>query len=251
MVSEAAAIAGRLVRLAGLLVLAAAAYWALRQTPLYEFTGRERDGLGTVILLIGNIYAVMFAFVIFVIWGQFTEVENFVMRECNSLNEMLRFSDHLDAESGRLVRRAVEDYAHRVAKSEWPALAERRRDRQTEKAFMELITAVIEMTPAAGQEAGHQRLIEIGRRAGEHRDERIAKSMTRVPATLERLVNTMAAALLLLVFVYPFQHWGAGLVCFAVLATVLFLADLVMTDTDNPFQGICNVSPQPFLDLGA
>jgi hypothetical protein len=81
MVSEAAAIAGRLVRLAGLLVLAAAAYWVLRQTPLYEFTGRERDGLGTVILLIGNIYAVMFAFVIFVIWGQFTEVENFVMRE--------------------------------------------------------------------------------------------------------------------------------------------------------------------------
>jgi predicted PurR-regulated permease PerM len=231
--------------------LAGVAYWSLRPTGLYEFTAREREGLGVIILLIGNIYAVMFAFVIFVIWGQFTEVENLVLRECNSLNELLRFSAHLDAEAGRSLRRAVEDYSHRVAKSEWQALAERRRDKQAEKAFSELMTAVIEMQPLAGQEAAHQRLIEITRRAGEHRDERVAKSLTRVPATLERLVNTMATALLLLVFVYPFQHWAAGLACFAVLATVLFLANLVMTDTDNPFHGICNISPKPFLDLGA
>jgi hypothetical protein len=249
MVSEVAAIGARLLRLFGLLLVAAAAYWALRQTSLYEFTAHERDGLGTLILLIGNIYAVMFAFVIFVIWGQFTEVENFVMRECNSLNELLRFSEHLNADSDRLVRRAVDDYAHRVAKSEWQALAERRRDRQTEKSFSELITAVVEMSPLAGQEAAHQRLIEIARRAGEHRDERVTKSLTRVPVTLERLVKTMAAALLALVFVYPFQHWLAGIASFCVLAIVLFLADLVMTDTDNPFHGICNVSPKPFLDL--
>jgi hypothetical protein len=246
---ESAAIAARLMRLAGMLLVAAAVYWGLRQTPLFEFTSRERDGLGTVILLIGNIYAVMFAFVIFVIWGQFTDVENFVMRECNSLNELLRFSEHLDAEAGRLIRRAVEDYAHRVAKSEWNALAERRRDRQTEKVFMDLLTTVIEMKPLVGQEAAHQRLVEIARRAGEHRDERVTKSLTRVPETLERLVKTMAGALLALVFVYPFQHWGAGLASFCVLSTVLFLANLVMTDTDNPFHGICNVSPKPFLDL--
>jgi predicted PurR-regulated permease PerM len=251
MVTEAAIIAARLVKLSALLLLAAVAYWALRQTPVFEFTARERDGLGTLILLIGNIYAVMFAFVIFVIWGQFQDVENFVMRECNSLNELLRFSEHLDPESSRVVRRAVDDYAHRVAKSEWQALAERRRDRQTEKAFSELMSAIIEMSPAAGQEAAHQRLIEIGRRAGEHRDERVTKSLTRVPTTLERLVKTMAAALLVLVFVYPFQHWLAGLASFCVLAVVLFLANLVMTDTDNPFHGICNVSPKPFLDLVA
>jgi hypothetical protein len=249
MTSAAGTLAARFARFAGLLMLAALAYWALRQTALYEFTARERDGLGTVILLIGNIYAVMFAFVIFVIWGQFTDVENYVMRECNSLNELLGFSEHLDPDSARLLRRAIEDYSHRVAKSEWQALAERRRDRQTEKAFSDLIAAVIEIRPSTGQESAHQRLIEIARRAGEHRDERIAKSRTRIPHTLERLVNTMAVALLALVFVYPFQNWISGLACFAVLATVLFLAGLVMTDTDNPFHGICNVSPKPFLGL--
>jgi hypothetical protein len=239
----------RVLRLVLQLALAVCIYAALRRTALYEFTARERDGLGTVVLLIGNIYAVMFAFVIFVIWGQFTDVENFVMRECNALNEVLRFSEHMGPDTANTLRRAVEDYARRVPKSEWAALAAGRRDRQTEKAFSELMAAAIDTPVGPGGEAAHQRLIDIVRKAGEHRDERITKSLTRIPDTLVRLVKTMAAMLLALVFVYPFQHWLAGVGCFAALGLVLFLADLVMTDTDNPFQGICNVSAKPFVDL--
>ena len=249
MVRETAAILARLLRFAAALPVAAILYYLLWHTSLHDLAVLERDGFGVLILLVGNIYAVMFAFVIFVIWSQFTEVENFVMRECNSLNELLRFSEHFDADAAHTIRRAVEDYVHHVAKSEWRALAERRRDRDTEKSFRDLIAAVMEMKPLAGQEAAHQRLIEIARRAGEHRDERITKSLTRVPATLERLVKTMAAALLLLVFIYPFQQGWMGVACFALLALVLFLANLVMTDTDNPFEGICNISAKPFLDL--
>ena len=240
----------RLVKLLASLAIAALAGAYLRQAGLYQFTARERDGLGTLILLIGNIYAVMFAFVVFVIWGQFTDVENFVMRECNCLNELLRFAGHLDADANQSIRRAVEEYVRRVPKSEWAALADRRRDRQTEKVFADLITTVVSVAPSADDDDGaRQRLIDIARKAGEHRDERLTKSLTRIPPTLERLVNTMAAMLLLLVFAYPFQSWVAGIACFAVLALVLFLADLVMTDTDNPFRGICNVNPKPFLDL--
>src|SRR5207244_4064203 len=125
----------------------------------------------------------------------------------------------LHVHGARARRSEHTDPAHRVAKSEWNALGERRKDRQTEKAFAELMTAIIELPPAAALDAAaHQRLIEIARRVGEHRDERVSKSLTRIPNTLSRLVNTMAAALLLLVFVYPFQHWGAGIASFSVLA---------------------------------
>jgi len=71
MVKETAAIVGRVFRFAALLPVAVAVYYLLHQTSLYGFTARERDGFGVVILLVGNIYAVMFAFVIFVIWSQF------------------------------------------------------------------------------------------------------------------------------------------------------------------------------------
>jgi hypothetical protein len=116
----------------------------------------------------------------------------------------------------------------------------------------ELLDAVLHVVRTSPQQdAVSQRLIDIVREAGEHRDERLTKSLTQIPATLIHLVHTMAIALLLLVFFYPFHHWPIGGCSFLLVATILFLANLVMADTDNPFKGIYNVSPKPFSDLAA
>lgn len=231
-------------------VAAALVYALLRGSGAHEFTLRDIDGITTMILLLGSIYAVMFAFVIFVIWGQFTEVENFVMRECNALNDLLRFGRHLNADTYRPIRRAVTDYAQSVLHSEWPALAERNKDDDTERCFAKLLAAVIRAEPASPAEASlHQRLIDIARKAGEHRDDRVTKSLTRIPPTLHRLVIAMAAGLILLILVYPFHRGATGLGCLLLVGLVLAFANLVMTDTDNPFRGVCNVSPRPFSDL--
>ena len=241
---------GQLVRLGIGLAVTACAYCAWHTSGLHTATAGEAEGLNTLILLIGSIYAVMYAFVVYVIWGQFTDVENFMMRECKSLNELLRFSAFLNPEAARGIRRAVAGYVHRVVNSEWAALAERRRDQATEQAFSELLEAILRTTPATVDEGVMlQRIIDIGREAGEHRDERLTKSLTQIPATLIHLVHTMAIALTLLVFFYPFHHWVAGICCFLLVAVILFLANLVMTDTDNPFKGVYNISPNAFSDL--
>ena len=61
----------------------------------------------------------------------------------------------------------------------------------------------------------------------------------------------MEIGLVLLVFFYPFHHLAAGLCCFLLVAIILSLANLVMTDTDNPFKGAYNIQPKAFLDLRA
>jgi hypothetical protein len=247
-----AALSRPLIRLLGLLAAAGLVYAYLRSVGLHDFMLPEVNGLGTLILLLGSIYAVMFAFVIFVIWGQFTEVDNFAIRESSALDDLLRFSQYLNVDASHAIRRAVMDYVQRVVKSEWPALGERRKDPQTEKAFAVLMNAVIRAVPASlTEEQMHARLIDIARRVSENRDDRLAKSLTQIPQTLVHLVNAMAIALLLLVFVYPFHHGAIGFLCFAVFAGVLSGANLVMMDTDNPFQGVCNLSPHSFLDLTA
>ncbi len=244
------ALSTQVFRLVTGLAVAAGAYWLWHGGGLHELTAGEAEGLNTLILLIGSIYAVIFAFVIFVIWGQFTDVETFMMRECNSLNELLRFSAFVNPEARRGIRRAVAAYAQQVVRSEWPALGERRRDKATEQAFSEILDAILRTVPASAEEGlVHQRLIDIGQQAGEHRDERVTKSLTKIPATLIHLVHTLAAALALLTFFYPFHQWVAGMCCFLLVAVVLFLANLVMTDTDNPFKGVYNVSPEAFSGL--
>jgi hypothetical protein len=84
-----AAISKKLFKLAGKLVAATFVYSLLRNAGFYGFTAPEAEGLGTMLLLVGSIYAVIYAFAIFVIWGQFNDVENLVMRECHSLNDLL------------------------------------------------------------------------------------------------------------------------------------------------------------------
>jgi hypothetical protein len=112
---------------------------------------------------------------------------------------------------------------------------------------MNTVIRAVPTNPA--EEQMHARLIDIVRRAGEHRDDRIAKSLTQIPPTLVRLVNGMALALLLLVFVYPFHRGLIGFSCFVLLTGVLFGANIVMMDMDNPFKGLHNVSPEAFLNL--
>src|SRR5262249_20011425 len=55
MVSQSAAIAQRILRLIGLLILAGAGSWCARQIGLHDFTAHERDGLSMMVLLIGSI----------------------------------------------------------------------------------------------------------------------------------------------------------------------------------------------------
>ena len=245
-----AALSRHIARWSILLAAAAIANALLRQSSAFSTLAHDSEGLGILITLIGAIYAVVFAFVIFVIWGQFTEVETLALRECSALSDLLRFNQHLNPDTSRAIRRAVTEYAQRVANGEWHSLGELRRDQPAEKAFASLISAVLRTVPATPTEPPIlERMIDIARKAGEQRDERIAKSLTRIPPMLLVLVRFMAAALVALIFVFPFHSWMIGTCGFIGLGAILFLSNLVMTDTDNPFDGIFNVSAQPFLDL--
>src|SRR5579872_4072017 len=155
------AIYQRVFKFAVALAAASAAYGWYRQTVLYGYTAHESEGLNTVILLVSGIFSVMYAFVIFVIWSQFTDVENLVMRECNSLHDLLRFSEHVNADAQHAIRGAVADYLRAVLKSEWQSLSQRRRDRQTEKAFSGIVDAVLSAQPDPAEEAAFARVTNI------------------------------------------------------------------------------------------
>jgi hypothetical protein len=239
-----------ILKLAARLAVALLLYGFLRNAGFYNFTAHEADGLSMLIQLVGDIYAVLLAFTIFVIWGQFTEVENCVIRECNALDDMLRFSGYLNSDAHAGIRRAIAFYANHVLRSEWPALGDGRADSQAEAVFLKFLNSVVEAAPGGeAEQRMHARLIDMAQRTSECRDERVSKSLTRIPPTLAGLVNAIAGVLLLLIFVYPFQYWFTGACCFTLVSAVLFLANFVMMDTDNPLKGVWNVSPQPFSDL--
>jgi hypothetical protein len=240
----------KIIKPASRLAAALAVYGILRQAGFYNFTAREAEGLNVLIQLVGGIYAVLLAFAIFVIWGQFTEVENCVIREGDSLADLLRLGAYLNADDRASIRRSMAAYAHQVLQYEWRSLGDGERDEQADQLFSRFLNTVVEATPRSdAEQVIHARLLDLALKTREYHDERVSKTLTRIPPTLAGLVNTIAGVILLLIFVYPFHHWLAGVSCFIIVAVVLFLANFVMMDTDNPLKGIWNVSPKPFSDL--
>jgi VIT1/CCC1 family predicted Fe2+/Mn2+ transporter len=187
---------------------------------------------------------------IFVIWTQFTEVESCVIREADSLNDLLRFGSFLHDDARSAIRRAASNYVRQVLGREWDELGEGRKEGQTEEAFAKLVAVVVGVSPKDENEQFlREHLFEILRTLSRHRDERIARSLTRMPPTLSGLVKLIAGILLLLIFLYPFHSTLAGAACLFIASLVLFLANFVMTDTDNPLKGVWNVRPDAFSEL--
>src|SRR5689334_21146001 len=57
------------------------------------------DSLGTFVQTLGGIYAVLLAFVVIVVWGQFNDARSFVDREANALVDLHRTASGLPADT--------------------------------------------------------------------------------------------------------------------------------------------------------
>src|SRR6202035_1720083 len=109
------------VRLRGVKLIAGAAalYFVLRIAGFHRFFENDAEGIGALLQIIGTLYSVVYAFAIYVIWGQFTSVESEIQKESGALKDLLLFSQRLKETVREPIVRAVKVYARGVAETEW------------------------------------------------------------------------------------------------------------------------------------
>jgi hypothetical protein len=235
---------------AKLAAAAVALYLILRVVGFHKFFENDAEGVGALLQIIGTLYSVVYAFAIYVIWGQFTAVENEIQKESGALKDLLLFSQRFKESVREPIVRAVKIYARGVAETEWSALAAGEQTDKTDKLFSAVIASVTDVKPEDDTEGIlYQRLLEIANQASAHRDERLALSVKRMPQTLLLFVTLTASMILFLLFFFPFHNVGLGLVAIAITTMVLLFAHFVLTDLDNPFEGTWNVGSEPFAEL--
>jgi hypothetical protein len=210
----------------------------------------DADGIGTLVHIIGTLYSVLYAFATYVIWGQFTAVENEILKESGSLKNLLVFSRPLPEKERDPIVRAVKTYARNVVETEWGALSRREETEKTDRLFLQIVSSVAEIRPEDDtQRVIFERLLEIANQASAHRDERLALSLKRMPRTLFLFVSLTAFMILVLVLIYPFHGFMLGLASVAITSALLLFAHFVLSDLDNPFEGTWNVGNEPFGEL--
>lgn len=230
--------------------LAAIVYAALHLAGLQRLLVVDADGIGALLQIIGTLYSVLYAFATYVIWGQFTAVENEILKESGALKDLLLFSTRLSDTAREPIVRAVKTYARGVVDTEWRALSGGEDTERTDRLFLTVISSVTDVRPEDdAQRIVYERLLEIANQASAHRDERLALSVKRMPRTLLFFVKLTAFMILLLLVVYPFRNLALGLGSIAIASMLLFFAHFVLTDLDNPFEGTWNVSNQAFAEL--
>ena len=89
----------------------------------FEFLQRSNDVVGNYLQTLGSIYAVLLAFVMFVVWTQFNDARANVDREANELLDLFRTSRGLPEPTRGQVQAAAVAYARLVVGSEWDAMA--------------------------------------------------------------------------------------------------------------------------------
>jgi hypothetical protein len=240
------------VRLRGAKIIAAAAafYFVLHLLGFQKLFENDAEGIGALLQIIGTLYSVVYAFAIYVIWGQFTSVENEIQKESGALKDLLLFSQRLKETVREPIVRAVKVYARAVAETEWKTLSAREEIDNTDKRFSAVVSSITEVQPEDDTERIlYQQLLEIANQASAHRDERLALSIKRMPQTLLLFVTLTASMILFLLFFFPFRNLALGLVSIAITTMLLFFAHFVLTDLDNPFEGTWNVGSEPFAQL--
>jgi hypothetical protein len=239
-------------RLRGARIIAAAAalYFVLHLLGFQKLFENDAEGIGALLQIIGTLYSVVYAFAIYVIWGQFTSVENEIQKESGALKDLFLFSQRLKETVREPIVRAVKIYARGVAETEWRTLSAREETDKTNKLFSVVISAVTDVKPEDDTERlVYQRLLEIANQASAHRDERLALSIKRMPQTLLLFVTLTASMILFLLFFFPFRNVALGVVSVAITTMLLFFAHFVLTDLDNPFEGTWNAGSEPFAEL--
>ena len=232
------------------MAVAAAIYVLLRLVGFHKLFVNDAEGIGALLQIIGTLYSVVYAFATYVIWGQFAAVESEILKESGALKDLILFSKPLKETIRDPIVRAVRTYARGVVESEWGELSRGDDTERTDKLFSGVISSVTDAKPEDDSERTvHERLLEIANQASAHRDERLALSAKRIPRTLLLFVKLTVFTILFLLFFFPFRNLALGLVSVAITTMLLFFANFVLTDLDNPFEGTWNVDLLPFDEL--
>jgi hypothetical protein len=235
---------------AKLLLLIVGTYAVLRISGLLGLFQNDSDGIAALLQIIGTLYSVLYAFATYVIWGQFTAVENEILKESGALKGLLVFSRPLPDNVRDPIVRTLKNYARAVAEVEWGALSRKEDTDKTDRLFFDVVASVTDARPQDDtQQALFQSLLELANTAGAHRDERLALSVKRMPRTLHIFVSLTGFTIMLLVLCYPFHNVVLGAASVVIIGMLLLFARFVVTDLDNPFEGSWNVSSDPFAEL--
>jgi hypothetical protein len=207
------------------------------------------DSLGSYLQVLGGIYAVLLAFVVVVVWGQFNDARGFVHREANALSDLYRTASGLPEEARRTIQQGLRDYVDAVIADEWGAMT--CGDHHTIDAIGQRLDRVWSAihTCMPLNECQHTVYAEVLARfndLSETRTNRLSAATSKIPTAMNVLLYTGAFIIVGSMYLLPFEQFWLHAVASAALAGAIAHILFLIHDLDTAFAGDYQVDKGPF-----
>jgi hypothetical protein len=226
------------------MVVSVAGLVAIRAVVPFAYLLPSNEICGGYLQTIGTIYAVLLAFVVFVVWTQANDVRRLIERQADELADVLRITGAFKESDASRVLAAAQAYAREVADNEWPLLRKGQSSSKAQQLLEETWQAVTAIEPGTSREEvlfgeAVSRFSEFG----DARADLLHCGRVRLPVLLWLLLLTGAAGTVGSMYMFGAeQFWPVAAMTASLAGAVSFMLFLIR-DLDNPFQGDWHVSP--------
>jgi hypothetical protein len=201
---------------------------------------QSSGAVGDYLQTLGTVYAVLLAFVVFVVWSQFNDARGHVEREANELVDLYRCARGLPAGSRGRVQKRLADYVDGVIAREWAAMAcsDEREFEELSQLLDQLWDDLHAAEPVTDCErAIHADMLTRFNDLSDARTNRLTSALLKIPLAMKFLLYTGAVILVGSMYLFGVERLWIHAILTGALAGALSHVLYLVHDLDDCFAG--------------
>ncbi|HSL00478.1 MAG TPA: DUF4239 domain-containing protein [Rubrobacteraceae bacterium] len=237
----------------GVLVVAAAVLVAVgllilvnRLVPT-ELREEHNDVAGFIYAVIGIVYAVLLAFVVFAVWEEYEAARETTVREADELAEVFFIAHQLPEPERSRLRELARTYARVVVEEEWPLMEEGRESERAWEALDGVRRTIqgFEPTTDAEQVLYGEELDRVNELADARR-ERLLDAQEGIPTILWVVLAVGGVITVSFTYLFGLRSNWAHTAMVAALTAILTMVLFTIGVLEYPFSGTAGLEPIAF-----
>lgn len=202
-------------------------------------------------LIISSSATVLIAFVIIMLWQNLQNAKFNVQEEVNALSQIVIGSKSLPLQAQQQINNAVKQYSSLVIDKEWPLMAVGKKSPETERAFENIYTTIMNYTPRGEIETifYHDLLTDCGV-AYSRRHARIDQIGSIIPTSLFYiLLFTMLLIIVSVSLVTPKTEKKSNIILLIIMFMMIGIDISLIMSFDFPYSGEISIKSTPFSEI--
>jgi hypothetical protein len=223
--------------------------WLVRHLVPMAVLVANNEVAGNYLQTLGTIYAVLLAFVVFIVWTQFNDARNAVAVEANEISDLYRTVDGFADPARGSVHSCLSAYVAHVAAAEWPEMSAGAAIPRASPKLDALWAALEVLEPKTPRE--EILLAEALARfndLSDRRTHRLFCSQLRLPPTMWLLLHLGAFLTVASMAFFGLPSFASHALMTSALSGLIGFMLYVILDLDNPFWGSWCIPAEQFRD---